>query len=98
VTGQWPAGYIDHINGNRADNRFANLRDVLPTANTHNQRKAQRSNQSTGVLGTFKNGSGFAARIAHNNTKIYLGTFRTLGEASAAYVAAKRLLHSTCSI
>jgi hypothetical protein len=50
------------------------------------------------VLGTFKNGSGFAARIAHNNTKIYLGTFRTLDEASAAYVAAKRLLHSTCSI
>jgi hypothetical protein len=98
MTGKWPIGYIDHINGNRSDNRFANLRDVPPSENVHNQRKAQLRNQSTGVLGTFVNGSGFAARIAHNNTKIYLGTFRTLEEASAAYVAAKRLLHSTCSI
>jgi hypothetical protein len=98
MTGAWPTGQIDHINGNRSDNRFSNLRDVPKQHNVENQRKAQRSNKSTGTLGTWKNGSGFAARISHNNSKIYLGTFKTLAEAQAAYVAAKRALHTGCTI
>jgi hypothetical protein len=98
MTGKFPDGQIDHINGNRSDNRFENLRDVTHTQNIQNQRKAQMSNKSTGVLGVFKNGSGFAARISHNNTKIYLGTFKTTEEAQAAYIAAKRVLHSSCTI
>jgi hypothetical protein len=98
MTGNWPKSVIDHINGNKSDNRFENLRDVTQTQNIQNQRKAQMSNKSTGVLGVFKNGSGFAARISHNNTKIYLGTFKTTEEAKAAYIAAKRVLHSSCTI
>ena len=98
VTGAWPQGTIDHINGDRSDNRFHNLRDVTHQRNIENQRKAQRSNKSTGVLGTWKNGNSFAARIAHNNSKIHLGTFKTLEEARAAYLAAKRALHAGCTI
>ena len=98
ITGNWPIGQIDHKNGNRSDNRFDNLRDVAKQQNTENQRKAQRRNKSTNVLGTWKNGNGFAARISHNHTKIHLGTFTTLEEASAAYVTAKRLLHLGCTI
>ena len=98
VTGNWPDYQIDHINGCRSDNRIANLRDLKKEINIQNQRRAQKSNKSTQVLGTFKNGKKFAARIAHNGKKLYLGTFTTLEEASAAYLAAKRLLHSGCTI
>ena len=98
MTGSWPQGQIDHINGQRNDNKFNNLRDVTKKQNMENQRKAQRHNKSTGVLGTWKNGSGYTARISHNNSKIYLGTFKTLAEAQAAYVAAKRVLHTGCTI
>ena len=98
MTGSWPQGQIDHINGIRSDNRFCNLRDVPQQINIENQRKAQRSNKSTSVLGTWKNGNGFAAKISHGGTKVYLGTFPTLEEAKAAYVAAKRVLHSGCTI
>lgn len=98
MTGKWPDGEIDHINCIRSDNRFENLRVVTRAQNMENQRKAQKSNKSSGVLGVFKNGSGFAARISHNNSKVYLGTFKTIEEASAAYVAAKRLLHLGCTL
>jgi hypothetical protein len=98
MTGKFPDGQIDHINGNRSDNRFENLRDVTQKQNIQNQRKAQMNNKSTGVLGVFKNGSGFMARIGNNNTKTYLGTFKTIEEAQATYVEAKRALHSSCTI
>jgi hypothetical protein len=98
VAGQWPTHNIDHINGNRQDNRFNNLRDVKQKINIENQTKAQKHNKSTRTLGTWKNGTGFAARISHNNKKIYLGTFKTIEEAEAAYLAAKRILHLGCTI
>ena len=98
INGEWPIGQIDHINGNRSDNQIKNLRDVAKQQNAENQRKAQRSNKSTNVLGTWKNGNGFAARISHNNIKVYLGTFATIEEARAAYIASKRLLHIGCTI
>ena len=48
--GQWPEGQIDHIDGNRTNNRLSNLRDVMPGENSQN-RHASRSDSSTGVLG-----------------------------------------------
>lgn len=37
-TGEWPAHEIDHINSNRADNRWVNLRDLSHKANVLRQR------------------------------------------------------------
>ncbi len=98
MTGQWPIGQIDHINGVKDDNRFENLRDVPQRTNIQNQRKAQRSNKSTGVLGTYKTGNKFAARVTHEGKKIYLGVYATIDEAQAAYLGAKRLLHKGCTL
>ena len=43
VYGEFPAGQIDHINGERHDNRIENLRDVSPQGNQHNRRKASKA-------------------------------------------------------
>jgi hypothetical protein len=90
--GVWPDGDIDHINGNRADNRIENLRDVPRSTNLQNQRKAHRDN-TTGYLGVSKRGDRFRAKIMRNYRLYDLGEFLTADEASAAYQAAKQRLH-----
>lgn len=94
MTGQWPAGDVDHINGNRSDNRWENLRDVPRSVNLQNQRKAT-NNRSTGLLGAYydKRKSVYYSRISIGNKSVHLGQFSTAQEAHAAYIAAKRELH-----
>lgn len=51
-----PAGQIDHINGDRADNRSSNLRDV---SHSQNQRNAGvRADNKTGMPGVFRRKNG----------------------------------------
>jgi hypothetical protein len=93
VHGRWPEHDIDHINGDRMDNRIANLRDVPRSVNLQNQRRAKAHN-ALGVLGVRKRGNRYAARIDN----AHLGYFDTPEEAHAAYVAAKREMHEGCTL
>jgi hypothetical protein len=95
--GEWPAGDIDHINGDRADNRLANLRDVPSTVNAENRRTASR-HAATKVLGVSMEGTRFKARVRVNKREVYLGLFDTAEQAHAAYLKAKRELHAGCTI
>lgn len=90
--GEWPGLEVDHINGNRADNRLANLRLVTTAENHQNMRRA-RSDSSTGVLGVSRRGDRYRAQIQVAGQKRWLGEFPTLEQARSAYVAAKRELH-----
>jgi len=95
--GKWPDHDIDHINGNRADNRLANLREVTNAINCQNKRKALPSSK-TGILGVVKVGARFQANIQCNRRKHSLGTYDTAEEAQAVYVQAKRRMHEGCTL
>lgn len=97
VYGSWPKGDVDHINGNRSDNRISNLRDVPRGTNLQNQREAP-NNKSTGVLGVYRDGARFYSRISINNKSKHLGTFDTVEQARQAYLSAKRAMHEGCTI
>lgn len=98
VHGHWPKGVIDHINGNPADNRLSNLRDVPQQLNVHNQRHANRRNK-TGLIGAHAHpDGGFSASIKAGGRLRYLGYFKTPEEAHEAYVKAKRVLHEGCTL
>lgn len=94
VTGAWPSGQIDHRDGNRSNNRFANLRDATRSVNTQNQRRAQSSNRS-GLLGVRRCNSRWRAtiRIPGEERQRHLGVFDTKEEAHAAYLVSKRRWH-----
>lgn len=89
VHGDWPDGVIDHINGNRADNRIANLRAVSGPENHKNQMRP--SNNTSGRIGVNWNNHArkWAARVAHEGRRIHLGYFNTVEEAGAARKAAE---------
>lgn len=99
MTGEWPVDEIDHINGNRADNRWVNLRDVVPKTNQQNRRQAASSSKSR-VLGvSWDSARGkWTARIQIGSVYKGLGRFDDKEDARAAYINAKRLLHEGCTI
>lgn len=102
ANGSWPKGEIDHINGISSDDRLSNLRDVTRGINQENLRKSYVSKGSSKLLGVFKNKKSkskpWRSSICVGRKQISLGAFATEEEAHAAYVAAKRVLHSGCTI
>jgi hypothetical protein len=91
--GEWPSGYVDHINRNRLDNRIENLRSVTRAENAQNSRVPRR-NSLTGVLGVgYRPAQGFVARISVGGISKYLVAFKTAEAAQSAYLSAKRHLH-----
>ena len=100
VFGAWPGEIIDHINGDRSDNRIVNLRCVSQGENLQNQRAAH-SNNRQGILGVGRaqsNTRGYRARIRVAGKEVHLGSFFTPVEAHQAYLTAKRQLHTGCAI
>ena len=104
MTGAWPQNDIDHINGEKSNNRWLNLRDVTRTVNMQNLRGPTRSNRATKLLGVARiRAKGlkkicWAARIRHEGKKVHLGSFDSPEQAHQAYLVAKRQLHEGCMI
>jgi hypothetical protein len=99
--GKWPEQQIDHINGDKTDNRLCNLREASGRVNSENQRRAMPQNK-TGFLGVTPSSNwgskAWRARIMVHGKNINLGTFKTPEAAHAAYVQAKRLHHEGCTL
>lgn len=79
VLGPIAAGlHIDHINGNKLDNRRENLRSVTPQVNQANRKKLNRNNTS-GIRGVqfsaLSAKNPWRAQITVNRRAIHLGLF-----------------------
>jgi hypothetical protein len=83
VTGVWPVGQLDHINGIRDDNRIANLREATNAENQQNSKC--RSGSASGFKGVTRKRNAWRARIKRGGRFIYLGAYKTREEAHAAY-------------
>jgi hypothetical protein len=90
---------IDHINGNKLDNRWSNLRIVERVTNGQNRRRANKNN-AAGLLGAHKRrgSTGWTSSITTPDGVRFLGFFDSAIKAHEAYVSAKRQLHAGCTI
>ena len=78
--GYWPE-YVDHINGNRSDNRIENLRPATKVENGCNA--ATPSSNTSGRIGVSwnKRDQRWTAYITLNQRRKSLGNFKTFEEA-----------------
>jgi len=81
--GEWPDGWIDHINGCRTDNRPENLRIASTSLSNHNRKYASAE---CGFIGVTRSKicatPRYIAQIQHNGKHHYLGMYKTPEEAA----------------
>lgn len=76
--------YVDHINGDRIDNRIDNLRNIPFNYNARNQKKRIDNTSGHSGINWHENSQKWVARVGINNKIINIGSFRTIDEAVAA--------------
>jgi hypothetical protein len=83
VHGGWPVSMIDHINGDRLDNRLCNLREATCSQNHANKRPRHKLKGVTYIAKARR----WQAQIGINGKVYRLGRYDTAEEANAAYMA-----------
>jgi hypothetical protein len=86
-----PDQEVDHRDGNGLNCVRSNLRLATKSQQAHNQKK--RKNNTSGIKGVSKCGSGWQATITVKYAQKWLGQYKTKEEAAAAYKAAAILFH-----
>lgn len=90
----WPE-QIDHIDRNRKNNVIENLRASNNSLNQHNASK--RKDNTTGQAGVHCRDERYVARLSFNKKRHQIGTYKTLEEASSAYLKFKEKMLSAGS-
>ncbi len=98
VYGEYPDGWIDHINGIRDDNRISNLRVATPFENAQNQGIPKHN--SSGIVGVRWNEQvrKWSAQISVKSKNIFIGYFKNKDDAVKARQEAKAKHHTFCSV
>ena len=82
VTGSMPSDNVDHINGDKSDNRFSNLRPATVSQNSMNRPK--QTNNTSGYKGVLwdKSKEKWKAQIKSR----FIGYYNTAEAAHQAYI------------
>ena len=76
VTGGWPKMLVDHINGDKLDNRWVNLREANYFQNAHNRSSHGKTCQYVGVYWN-KHLGGYFGGVYHKGKRHYCGFSKT---------------------
>ncbi len=91
--GEWPREQIDHINGDKSDNRLANLRLSSHSENERNRPKMRNNKSGHKGVSWHKGNQRWRAQITLHHNDIFLGYFATPEEAADTYNKAALKYH-----
>lgn len=83
--------HVDHIDGNRSNNKIENLRAATPSQNKANQ--IIYKNNTSGVKGVYFKHKKWGAQISYSGKRKYLGLFDTIELASEFVDLARKMVH-----
>lgn len=93
VHGEWPSSVIDHIDGDRSNNRLANLRPATLQQNQFNRRVKRTSSTGSKGVSLDRRSGRFQVAIKIGGVKRWVGYFDTVEEGSAAYNEIAETIH-----
>ena len=88
MTGEFPVSIVDHINHDKTDNRWSNLREVTHQENCKNMSLYKTNNSGTVGVYFHKRDKQWIACIYTDGKKKHLGCFKNKGDAISARVQA----------
>lgn len=88
VTGQEPPEFIDHIDGNRLNNAWANLRAADAVTNARNVSVHKRNKLGVKGVSVCSTTGKFAAYIRENGKNRLLGRYSSVQDAARSYSVA----------
>lgn len=94
MIGEMPKNGVDHIDGNRSNNKWTNLRRATQAQNNQNMRVRKDSTSGLTGVSYSKSRDRWEAKIAVNGKTIHLGRHKTAPEAAEAYRLAKEKYHT----
>lgn len=95
MTGRWPEDQIDHINGERDDNRWVNLREADQSQQCGNS--ALRSDNKAGARGVYwcKEKRKWAVDLQYQGRRYRLGRYTDFEEATELSELARQMFYET---
>lgn len=95
MEGEFPPKLIDHIDTDKSNNRWSNLRHATMSENMQNRLSAQKNNSVSGLLGVYwsKARKKWGAAIVVDSVKYFCGYHATKELAHQGYIDMKRKLH-----
>lgn len=91
--GEWPLGDVDHIDGDKANNRPSNLRLATRAENVRNVGKLSNNTSGFKNVSFDKTKNLWRAGVTVNGKRVYLGRFKKKEDAYNAFCERAEKLH-----